>query len=96
MTSSIELVVSPRAQCDREGILRYPRKTWGPEQRDRYDQILEDGFDRIRQFPDLGLAAPGKSSTIRELILEHHIIQYRREAERVVILRIAGHRQRRR
>jgi plasmid stabilization system protein ParE len=70
--------------------------TWGPEQRDRYDQILEEAFDRLREFPDLGLPVPGKPSSIREMILEHHIIQYRREAERVVILRIVGHRQRRR
>lgn len=96
MTSSIDLVISPRAQRDRRGILLYTLKTWGIQQRDRYDQVLEDGFDLIRTHPDIGVAAPGRPSTIRELILEHHIIQYRREADRVVILRLVGHRQRRR
>jgi toxin ParE1/3/4 len=96
MTSSIRLDYSNRAVQDIRDILQYTLERWGDEQEERYRQALYDGFHNIRQHPDIGRQAPGRTSNVRELILEHHIIQYRREPERVVILRIVGHRQRRR
>ncbi len=96
MTSSIRLDYSDRAVQDIRDILQYTFDRWGDEQEERYRQVLYGGFYTIRLHPDIGRQSPGRSSNIREHILEHHIIQYRREAERVVILRIVGHRQRRR
>jgi plasmid stabilization system protein ParE len=96
MTSRISLQIAPRAQRDRQAILHYTFKTRGSGQRDIYDQILDDAFHLIQEFPDIGHPAQGRSSDIREFHLEHHVIQYRREADRVVILRNMNPRRRRR
>jgi plasmid stabilization system protein ParE len=95
MTSRIELVVSARAEQDRTGILRYTYSTWGEQQLIAYDRILEQAFDRIRLFPDIGHPVEGKPSNIHEYVLPHHVIQYRREPKRVVILRLMNPRRRR-
>ena len=90
MTSPIELRITERAQSHIEDILQYTLKTWGIGQRDEYERILYAAFDRIQTFPDIGHSAYGKPSNIREYHLRHHIIYYRREPERVVILRLVS------
>lgn len=95
MTSSISLYVTVRARPHIEDILQYTLDTWGIDQRDRYESLLYAAFDRIRDFPDIGHPAPGGRSNLREYHLEHHIIRYRREPDRVVIVRILSSRQRR-
>jgi plasmid stabilization system protein ParE len=95
MTSRIYLVITPRAQRDRREIFQYTLSKWGSGQRDTYDQILENGFDLIRHFPDIGHPVAGRPSNIREYHLEYHIIQYRREPERVVIPHLINPRRRR-
>ena len=95
MTSPISVQVTPRAQGERQAILQYTVKTWGTGQGDIYDQILDDAFRLIQRFPDIGHPAYGRPSNIREYHLEHHVNQYRREPERVVIFRIVNSRRRR-
>ncbi len=96
MTSRISLIVTPRAQRDRQSILQYTLTTWGSGQRDEYDEILDNAFDLIHHFPDIGHPAGGRPSSIREFHLKYHVIQYRREPDRVVILRIINPRRRKR
>ena len=93
MTSSIDVVITRRARRQIEDILQYTHKMWGEDQRDRYEAILYAAFRRLRDFPDLGHPAEGKPSNIRILHLEHHNIHYRREPERIVILRIVSPRR---
>ncbi len=95
MTSSISLAISARARTHFEDILQYTLATWGTGQRDLYENTLYEAFERIRIFPDIGHPAAGQPSNIREYHLEHHVIQYRRESSRVVILRIVSPRRRR-
>lgn len=95
MTSRIELIISPRARREWSGILQYTLKTWGSGQRDAYDQILVNAFDLIRDFPDIGHPVEGRPSNIRAFHLKYHVIQYRREADRVVILRLVNPRRQR-
>ncbi|MBA2469754.1 MAG: type II toxin-antitoxin system RelE/ParE family toxin [Chloroflexia bacterium] len=96
MTSNIRLVISAQARAQIEDIGQYTLKIWGSGQRGIYDQILDDAFHLIQQFPDIGHPAEGQPSNVREYHLRHHVIQYRREPERVVILRIVNPRRRRR
>jgi plasmid stabilization system protein ParE len=95
MTSSTRLAISARARVEIRDILQYTLATWGTGQRDRYETILYDAFERIRTFPDIGHPAEGRPANIREYHLEHHVIQYRREPDRIVILRIVNPRRRR-
>jgi toxin ParE1/3/4 len=96
MTSSIEVIILPRARQDIRNILQYTFDTWGTGQREAYLDILERAFERLRVYPDIGHPAYGKPAGVREYQLEHHIIFYRRDPDRVVILRIVslrrGHR----
>lgn len=96
MTSSIELTFSLRAEANIRDILQYTLQTWGTGQRDAYQKTLENAFQRIRAFPDLGRAAASSDPAIRELRLQHHTIVYRHDAEAVTILRLVNPRQLRR
>jgi plasmid stabilization system protein ParE len=84
MTSSIEVIILPRARQDIRNILQYTFDTWGSAQRDAYRDILERAFERLRVYPDLGHPAYGKPVGVRTLHLAHHNIHYRRELNRVV------------
>jgi plasmid stabilization system protein ParE len=95
MTSSIELIVTPQADRDIRDILQFTFQTWGSGQEDRYRLVLLSALERIRMFPDIGHPAEGRPSTIRIYHLRHHFIQYRREPDKVVILRILNPRRRR-
>jgi len=93
MTSSIDVIITPRTRTHIADILQYTLKEWGITQRDRYEAILYSAFERLAVFPDLGHRADGKPSTIRVFHLEHHNIIYRREPGRIVILRIVSPRR---
>jgi plasmid stabilization system protein ParE len=95
MTSSIEVIVSPRARRQFELILSYTERQWGTGQRAVYRDVLEAAFRRIGAFPDVGKSVQNGPPWLRELVLRHHTIVYRRDPDRVTILRIRGHQQRR-
>jgi len=95
MTSNIDVVLLPRAQWDVREILQYTFDTWGTGQYEAYRKVLDNAFERLGAFPEIGHPAAGRPSSIREYHLEHHVIQYRRELTRVVILRIVSPRRRR-
>ena len=95
MTSYIEVIVSPRARRQFELILSYTERQWGTGQRAVYRDVLESAFRRIGEFPDIGKRVDDGTPRLRELVLRHHTIVYRRDPDRVTILRIRGHRQRR-
>jgi len=95
MTSRIRLDYAAQALRDLRSILQYTEETWGSDQEDVYRQLLRDAFERIQSFPEIGHPVEGRPSNVREYHLRHHLIQYRREPDRVVILRIVNSRRRR-
>ena len=58
-----------------------------------YDLILLNAIDILSRNPDLGHRAEGKPSNLRVYHLEYHNIVYRREPERIVILRVVSPRR---
>jgi len=95
MKSSIDFIVLPEADKDIADILQYTLETWGEDQEAAYWTVPWEPFKRIRLFPDLGRVRSSDSPTIHELHLAHHTIVYRRELNRIVILRIVNARRRR-
>ncbi|MGI8964154.1 MAG: type II toxin-antitoxin system RelE/ParE family toxin [Thermomicrobiales bacterium] len=93
MTSSISLGYSRRALSNITEIFQYTHDTWGSDQEGRYKDILDNAFDLIQRFPDIGHPVEGRQSSIRAYHLRHHIIEYRREPDRIVILRIVSPRR---
>lgn len=61
-----------------------------------YRRVLDETFERISVFPEIGHPVDGRPSNIREYHIRHHLIQYRREPDRVVILRVVNPRRQRR
>jgi plasmid stabilization system protein ParE len=94
MPSSIDVIVSASADRNLQQILTYTEKKWGTGQRDAYRQVLLDAFRRLGTHPDIGRPIEGRSSDIREYIVRSHVIRYRREPDRIVILRIVNPRRR--
>lgn len=96
MTSNIELRFTLRAEANIRDILQYTVKTWGTDQREAYRRTLENAFQHIRAFPEIGRVVEDGDPTIREFHLEHHTIVYRRDTAAVVILRVVNPRRLRR
>lgn len=63
MRSSTNLIVTPDARQDLDDILEYTIATWGDDQADEYERILDATFKRIRSFPDIGR---GRDDGVRE------------------------------
>ncbi|HYI25070.1 MAG TPA: type II toxin-antitoxin system RelE/ParE family toxin [Thermomicrobiales bacterium] len=93
--SRTDLVISPEAELDIKEILQYTLTTWGDDQVDAYWSIIWDSLQRIRSFPEIGKQR--RHAQEREFLLPHHIAIYRWDPQvnRVTILRIRSHRQRR-
>jgi plasmid stabilization system protein ParE len=49
---TIEL--SEHANQDLADIVRYTAKTWGQSQREKYEVVLEKGFQMIAENPNIG------------------------------------------
>ena len=94
MTSNIDVVITRRADKQTREILAYTLKQWGDGQERAYRITLQQAFERIREFPDIGHPIEGRPSNLRIYHLEHHAIEYRREVDRIMILRIINPRRR--
>ena len=95
MKSGIDLIILPEAEQDIVDILQYTLETWGEDQETAYWSTLWDAFQRIQLFPDIGRPQSSSSPYIRELLLAHHSIVYRREPDQIVILRVLNPQRRR-
>ncbi len=93
MTSSIDLVVSFDGRQDIYDVLQYTFDTWGDEQADMYERLLDDAFQHTRSFPRIGRV---RDDGVREYAMRHHVILYRYEAETVIIVRVLHPRRLRR
>lgn len=81
MTSSIDLIISFEARQDIYDVQQYTLETWGDEQVDEYEGILDTVFKRIRSFPIWGVNATMVSASTPYGM-------YRYDADMVTILRV--------
>lgn len=95
MTLRTDFIILPAAERDIEDILRYTLERWGEEQVVAYWSTIWDAAQLLRRFPEMG--RPGLRPDEREYLLPHHIIVYRFDESRnlIVILRIVSHGRRR-
>lgn len=68
--------------------LRFSRRRWGEEQRDRYAQKLTGAPDRLAQFPELGERRDDLSIGLRSFPVEQHIIFYRIDDHAITVTRV--------
>lgn len=96
MTSSIRLVITPGAERDVENIAQYTLERWGSRQVATYRSVLYAAFRRIQTFPEPGRVVSPDDPDLRELVLDHHTIIYRRDPDAVTIPRVVSPRRLRR
>jgi toxin ParE1/3/4 len=77
MTSSRSLRLSAEARRDLRSILERSTATWGSEQQDRYLLLLNEAFDRLLHFPEIGRERDDVSPGVRSYRAGEHIIWYR-------------------
>ncbi|MGC4104736.1 MAG: type II toxin-antitoxin system RelE/ParE family toxin [Thermomicrobiales bacterium] len=86
--SNREVRLTAAARKDFRAILRYTGLEWGSEQRDRYGLLIEKGFARIAEFPELGESQIELGVGGRAIRIEMHVVYYRATPKTIRILRI--------
>jgi toxin ParE1/3/4 len=84
----LKLYLSPRAIEDLEDIYEYTLITWGLTQADKYQDLLYYSMNTILHSPQIGTKYPYKKGNYRKLNSNKHIVFYRIEDQKCVIIRI--------
>jgi toxin ParE1/3/4 len=82
------LLVSPQAQQDIAGILRYTGKTWGRNQLLIYRGKLDEAVKTIGHNPNLGHARPELPETHRLYFVGSHVVVYRTQDHTISVVRV--------
>jgi toxin ParE1/3/4 len=85
---SLPRVVSPRAQEDIEDILLFSARTWGNEQAVAYEAVIDQTLRQLAAFPGLGRRQDDVVPGCRSYSVERHVVYYRIEHQRVLIIRV--------
>lgn len=85
--------LSPAAQADLEEIWLYSAETWSEDQAERYMDLLEEAFERLRAMPGIARERQEFTPPVRIHPAASHLIIYRIENDHLAILRILGGRQ---
>ena len=84
------LFITDEAKVDIENILAYTLKNWGEKQATKYSNTIKSTLFSMADNPFLLLSKERvvKRTTFRTFAFEKHIVFYKIETERVVIVRI--------
>ena len=84
---------TPQARRDLHQILLYSRRTWGAQQKARYQAAIDHSLDLLVEYPMLGEACEDLFPGGRRHPVEQHIIFYRIQDGRIVVVGILHARQ---
>lgn len=82
------LTLSPEAQKDLIGILRYTGEKWGLEQLVAYRDKLDDALSIIGRNPRIGHLGAALPDTHLLYLVGSHVIVYRIRGDAVEVIRI--------
>lgn len=80
--------LTSKAQEDLKVIARYTQETWGKPQRNKYLQLLDDGFHLLAGNPDIGHDCSGIRHGYRKYIVGRHVVFYRKMDGVIEIVRV--------
>ncbi len=83
----LQLRLSPQAENDLEKIYLYTFETWGEIKADQYQDRLYDQMTGLLSNPFLGSKYEFKPA-YRKLKVAKHLVFYRIEEERLIVIRI--------
>jgi len=90
MPENSRWVILPAAETDMSDIWHYGADNWGIEQADRYADGLFALFDLLADFPEMARERTEFDPPVRIHPSAEHLIIYRVEQDRLIILRVLG------
>lgn len=85
--------LTPAANADLEDIWLYTARNWSADQADRYTEALEDAFGALLGMPEIARERHEFNPPVRIHPSAQHVIVYRIQNDRLIILRVLGGRQ---
>ena len=83
-----ELFIRPLARRDLKAIWVYTARQWGVAQADQYLYDIEREIQELLRFPELGASCDHIRAGYRRLQVKRHLIFYRRDGQRLEIIRV--------
>jgi toxin ParE1/3/4 len=84
----LKLQIKPEAERDLEKIYEYTLLSWGIQQAEKYQDELFHGMQLLLEQNDLGKIYPYSNRGYRKLHVNRHLIFYRIEKQKCVVVRI--------
>jgi toxin ParE1/3/4 len=84
----MRLVISAAARADLKVIARYSRHKWSERQAKTYLGLVAARFALLRRRPRLGMPREDLAPGYRSLSVGRHLVFYRLEGAKVVIIRL--------
>jgi toxin ParE1/3/4 len=83
-----KIVLKPEAESDLEKIYAFTFHRWGLQQAENYIDELYDGMQLLARQPSIGKPYLFSTTSYRSLHINSHILFYRTEESRCVIVRV--------
>lgn len=80
--------LTPEAEEDLKGIIRYTIRQWGTDQAQRYANLLESGFRQIAEGKAVSRTFSQNYPELRVTGCEHHYIFYLPRSPRPLIIAV--------
>ena len=84
----LKLFLKPQAINDLEDIFEYTLKNWSITQAEKYQDLLFESINTVLKSPKIGSKYFFKKGKYRKLNSNKHIIFYRIEDNRCIVVRI--------
>lgn len=85
--------IKAEAKLDLAGIHAFSIERFGDSVADLYLRGFYETFDRLTQFPEIGVVLPKLNSPVRSLSHRSHRILYSFDGKTVLIMRVLHHSQ---
>jgi toxin ParE1/3/4 len=89
----LPVALSPRAELDYNDILLDGILNWGEAHARRYQAALDRALNLLGEFPQMAPRRPTLPPEFRGRLVEHHVIYYRIESDRIHVNRILHERR---
>jgi toxin ParE1/3/4 len=84
----IRVELSAAADADLVGIFDYSTVAHGRESAEAYLRLLDATFDRLAEFPELGVSRSDLRDGLRSLPIKEHRNYYRFDGGRILVARV--------
>jgi toxin ParE1/3/4 len=84
----LRIEYSPEARDDIIEILRYTERTWGRDQRERYESAIKRVLQRLSEFRSLGRERPDLGPNLRSFVIQQYIVIFEVFENRLHVARL--------